>query len=62
MKYYVTYKIDARYIAEVEAESIEDAKKKAENKFLDADFGKAEDIDGEAIIVEDTNGDYVWEK
>lgn len=62
MKYYVTYKIDARYIAEVEAENIEEAKQKAEDKFLDADFGNAEDIDGEAIIVEDNNGDYVWEK
>ena len=62
MKYYVTYKIDARYIAEVEAENIEEAKKKAEGKFLDADFGEAEDIDGEIIIVEDNNGDYVWEK
>lgn len=62
MKYYVTYKIDARYIAEVEAENIEEAKKKAEGKFMDADFGEAEDIDGEAIIVEDNNGDYVWEK
>lgn len=62
MKYYVTYKIDARYIVEVEAESVEEAKTKAEDKFIDADFGKAEDIDGEAIIVEDINGDYVWEK
>lgn len=62
MKYYVTYKIDARYIAEIEAENIEEAKKKAEGKFLDANFGDAEDIDGEAIIVEDENGNYVWEK
>lgn len=62
MKYYVTYKIDARYIAEVEAENLEEAKKKAEDKFLDADFGEAEDIDGEAIIIEDENGDYIWEK
>lgn len=62
MKYYVTYKIDARYIAQIEAENIEEAKRKAEGKFLDANFGEAEDIDGEAIIVEDTNGDYVWEK
>ena len=62
MKYYVTYKIDARYIAEIEADNIEEAKKKAEGKFLDANFGDAEDIDGEAIIVEDNNGDYVWEK
>lgn len=62
MKYYVTYKIDARYIAEIEAENIEEAKRKAEGKFLDANFGEAEDVDGEQIIVEDNNGDYVWEK
>ena len=62
MKYYVTYKFDARYIAEVEAETIEDAKKKAKAKFLDANFGMVEDIDGEQIIVEDNNGEYIWEK
>ena len=62
MKYFVTYKIDARYIAEIEAENIEEAKRKAEGKFLDANFGEAEDVDGEQIIVEDNNGDYVWEK
>lgn len=62
MKYYVTYKIDARYIVEVEAESVEEAKTKAEGKFLDAKFGEAEDIDGEQIIVEDNNGEYIWEK
>ena len=62
MKYYVTYKIDARYITEVEAENFEEAKKKAENNFIDADFGVAKDIDGEAIIVEDENGNYVWER
>lgn len=62
MKYYVTYKIDARYITEVEAESLKEAKEKAENNFMDADFGVAKDIDGEAIIVEDENGNYVWER
>ena len=62
MKYYVTYKIDARYITEVEAENLEEAKKKAENNFMDADFGVAKDIDGEAIIVEDENDNYVWER
>jgi len=61
-KFYVTYKIEARYIAEVEAENLEEAKSKAESEYIDADFGKAEDIDGEAIIVEDENGNYVWEK
>ena len=62
MKYYVTYKIDARYVAEVEAENAEEAKKKAESNFYDANFGEAQGIDGEAIIVEDNNGNYVWER
>ena len=62
MKYYVTYKIEARYIAEVEADSLEEAKSKAESEYIDADFGVAEDIEGEYIIIEDENGNYVWEK
>ena len=60
MKYYVTYKIDARYIAEVEADNLDEAMEKAEEEFIDAYFGSAEDIDGEKIIVEDENGNYVW--
>lgn len=62
MKYYVTYKVEARYIAKVEADNLEEAMKKAESEYMDADFGVAEDIDGEAIIVEDENENYVWEK
>lgn len=62
MKYYVAYKIDARYVAEVEADSVEEALKKAEEEYYDADFGEAEDIDGEPIIVEDENSNFVWEK
>lgn len=62
MKYYVTYKIDARYIAEVEADSIKEALEKAESKYCDADFGVAQDIDGESIIIEDENGNFVWER
>lgn len=62
MKYYVTYRIDARYIAEVEADSLEEAKRKADEKWCDADFGAAQDIDGEPIIVEDENGNFVWER
>ena len=60
-KYWVTYKVEARYIAEVEADDIEEAKKKAESEYFDADFGVAEDIDGEPIIIEDEAGNYVWE-
>jgi phosphomannomutase len=62
MKYYVTYKIEARYIAEVEADNLEEAMEKAESEYMDADFGVAEDIDGEAIIVEDEAGNFVWER
>ena len=61
-KYWVTYKVEARYIAEVEADNLEEAMEKAESEYIDADFGVAEDIDGEKIIVEDENGNYVWEK
>lgn len=62
MKYWVTYKVEARYIAEVEADDIEEAKKKAESEYIDADFGEAEDINGEPIMVENENGNYLWEK
>ena len=60
--YYVTYKMDARYIAKVEADSVEEALKEAEVQFMDAFFGEAEDIDGEPIVMEDQAGNYVWEK
>ena len=62
MKYYVTYKVEAIYIAEVEADNLEEAMEKAESEYIDANFGVAEDIDGEAIIVEDENGDFIWER
>ena len=62
MRYWVTYKIDARFVAEVEASSLEEALEQAESEYMDADFGAAGDIDGEAIIVEDANGKYIWEK
>ena len=62
MKYYVKYKVEARYIAEVEADSIEEARSKASEEFCDADFGVAENIEGEDIIVEDEDGNYIWER
>lgn len=61
-KFYVTYKIEARYVAEVEAEDLEEAKAKAEEEYDSADFGEAEDIDGELIIVEDAKGNYIYEE
>ena len=61
MKYYVSFNIDARYIVGIDAGSVNEALELAYEKFSDADFGEAEDIDGDAIIVEDEKGNYVWE-
>ena len=60
--FYITYKIEARFIAAVDAESLEEAMEAAEGRYHDADFGEAEDIEGEAIIAEDEDGNFVWEK
>lgn len=62
MTYYVTYRIDARYIAEVEADSLEEAKIMAEDEFYNADFGHAEDIEAEQVCIEDENGNFLWER
>lgn len=69
MKTYVKFKIDARYVAEVEVDSkadtkqiVEEAKEKAMKCFEDADFGDAEIVDADPIIVENENGDFLWEE
>lgn len=61
-EYYVTYKITARFIAAVEASGVDEAMYLAQGRFYDADFGEAEDIEGEVVIVEDENGDFVYEE
>ena len=61
-KYYVKFKVESRYVIEVEAENLKEAKKEAEYQFSGADFGESEDIDGEIISVENENGDFVFEK
>ena len=60
--YYVTLKVEGRFVAEVDATSIEEAQRKAMDQFCDADFGSLEDIEGESVIVEDENGNFVWER
>lgn len=62
MKYYVTWAIDGRFVAEVEAESELEARNKSIELYQDADFGVLEDIEGDPVVVEDERGDYVWEK
>ena len=58
MKYYVTYRIDARYIARVNADSLEEAKEKAQAAWESADFGEASDIDGDIVLIKDEAGNY----
>lgn len=60
--FYVTFKVEGRYVVEVEAENIEGAIKEARPEFSDAYFGELQDIDGEEIIIENEKGEYVWEK
>ena len=55
--YYVACK---RFYAEVKANSLKDAEKRAIEKFSDADFGELEDADMEVIHIEDPNGNYKY--
>lgn len=61
-EYTVTMKIEGRFITTVYAKSQEEALEEADSAYCDADFGELRDVDGEAIIMEDEDGNYVWEK
>ena len=61
-QFFAAYRIDARFIAAVTANDLEEAKKVAEAEYIAADFGAATDIDGEATFIEDENGNILWEK
>ena len=49
MKYLFGYRFSARYSATVTAPNITSAHEIAEQKYIEADFGQAEDIDGKRI-------------
>lgn len=60
--YYVTMKVEGRFVAEVFAKNgVSEAKELAVEKYTEADFGPLEDIDGDCIKVEDADGNYLWE-
>ena len=61
-EFYVTYKIRGEFVAVVRAKELKEAFDKAEERYCDADFGILNEIEGEPIIVEDQDGNYVWEK
>ena len=58
MKFYVSIAIDGRYEAEVDAENFEDAKNKAINKYIDADFGELECINCKPVNAEREDGEF----
>lgn len=58
--YYVTIKVEGRYVAYVEAESIDQARYFARVEFDTANLNEMEVIDSEEIIVEDEH-DIIWE-
>ena len=60
--YYVSHRVDGRYHTEVIACSIEDAIKKSDYNFQEADFGELECIDSYANAVEDETGNVVWDR
>ena len=61
MNYYVTIKVDGRYVAQVEADTIEEARKLGIEEFTTANLNEMEVVKSEDIIVEDEN-DIVWER
>ena len=58
MKFYVSIAIDGRYEIEVDSENFEDAKNKAINKYIDADFGELECINCKPVNAEREDGEF----
>lgn len=60
--YYVTLRVEARYITKVEANEIDEAKQLAMDNWIGADIGDLEDTTGEVVVIENETGDYIYEK
>ena len=60
--YWVTIKVDGRYVTQVVATSVDEAKGLAESRFADVNLDPLEGVDSECIIIEDAKGNGVWEK
>jgi hypothetical protein len=62
----VAFRASARYIADVFVDentaSVEDVIELGNEKFQEADIGDLEDVDGEAVYIEDDHYRRIWEK
>lgn len=56
MKYNVVYTIEEKYVADIEADSIQEAMNKAKAKYLNVDFKTKLDSSCNRIMVCDENG------
>ena len=60
--YYVTFAIDGRYTVKVEGNCLDAAKDNAQTFFEAENFGELEFVDSKIIIVEDEQGNFVYER
>lgn len=60
-KYYVTFKVDGRLVVEVDATSVDAARRLAAEKSSNISVGDIEVVDEKDIAVENSNGDIVWD-
>lgn len=60
--YWVTIKVDGRYVTQVVATSVDEAKGLAESRFADVNLDPLKVVGSECIIIEDAKGNFVWEK
>lgn len=61
-EFYVRFRVTATYSTKVEADTVEEALRMANDHFANADFCEAENVRGKPIIVEEANGNQVWRK
>lgn len=59
MKYKVYFRVKARFAAEVEAASVEEALATASESFDSADFGDAYEVEGTFHHAEDADENYI---
>ena len=63
MAYAVTFKITGRYKTEIDKQTdIPAILAAAESAFESADFGDAYDIEGTPVVIEDENGNRVYDQ
>ena len=58
MKYYVSVAVDGRIDIEVEANSFDEAKSKAEIEVIDKNFGALSDIEWSCVNAESETGEF----